>query len=124
MSFHVDLRVRRLDGTHVVRAGGAVLGETAQALELSLAGQPPVVFFPEADLAMALLEPGETGAPPAGAGMARYYGISLPAEMLEKAAWGPALATAPGTAPELAPETARLAGHIAFDTARVTVEKI
>jgi uncharacterized protein (DUF427 family) len=50
------IRIRRADGTWVVRAGGAVLGESTNALELSESGYPPVIYFPRGDVAMAFLE--------------------------------------------------------------------
>ena len=55
-----DISIRELPGTWVVRAGGAVLGESRHALELSEGRLPPVVYFPRDDLAMAMLDPSPT----------------------------------------------------------------
>ena len=54
MSDHI--KIRQAPGTWVVRAGGAVLGESTNALELSEGDYPPVIYFPRDDLAMAFLE--------------------------------------------------------------------
>ena len=59
------------DGTWVVRAGGAVIGESSRALELIEADGPGVIFFPREDLGMAFLEGSETVASSAALGEAR-----------------------------------------------------
>ena len=51
-----DIRIRPAEGTWVVRAGGAVLGESSNALELSAPGQPDRIYFPREDIAMAFLD--------------------------------------------------------------------
>ena len=43
MSDHI--KIREVPGTWVVRAGGAVLGESANALELSEGSMTPVIYF-------------------------------------------------------------------------------
>ena len=50
------IRVRKAEGTWVVRAGGAVLGESRNALELDEEGLRPVIYFPRDDIAMAFLD--------------------------------------------------------------------
>ena len=52
-----EIKIREMPGTWVVRAGGAVLGETRKALELSEGDLAPVIYFPREDLAMAMLDP-------------------------------------------------------------------
>ena len=54
------ITIRPATGTWVVRAGGAVLGESMQALEMTEGDYPPVIYFPRADIAMAFLEPSDT----------------------------------------------------------------
>ena len=40
------ITIRKAPGKWTVRAGGAVLGETANALELTEGDYPPVIYFP------------------------------------------------------------------------------
>ena len=39
-----------------IRAGGAVIGETMEALELNVGDNKPVLFFPKKDLAMVFFD--------------------------------------------------------------------
>ena len=50
MSDHITITPAQ--GTWVVRAGGAVLGETTGALELREGDHAPVIYFPRGDIAM------------------------------------------------------------------------
>ena len=54
------IKIRPAAGTWVVRAGGAVLGETTAALELIEGDYAPVIYVPHEDIAMAFLDPSET----------------------------------------------------------------
>jgi uncharacterized protein (DUF427 family) len=110
-----NLTIVAAGGTWVVRAGGAVIGESARAVELSRDGAATTIFFPREDLGMAFLEASpETGA--AGElGPARYFGIVTKSGVLADAAWS--YETPP-------PEAERIAGLIAFDTGRVAVEEV
>jgi uncharacterized protein (DUF427 family) len=109
------IRIRRMPGKWVVRAGGAVLGESAEVLELSEPGQPDALYFPRADLAMAMLEASPTRTTSPNKGEARHYSIHTKSSVIEDAGWSYE------TPPEAA---ARIAGHIAFDPGKVTVEEI
>ena len=102
-------------GTWVVRAGGAVIGESARAVELSRNDGPEVIFFPREDLGMAFLEASPEPRPNGELGPARYFGIVTKSGVLADAAWS--YETPP-------PEAERIAGLIAFDTDRVAVEEI
>ena len=51
-----NIKVRQAAGTWVVRAGGAVLGESSRTLELSENGYPARIYFPRDDIAMAFLD--------------------------------------------------------------------
>ncbi|MEM9551883.1 MAG: DUF427 domain-containing protein, partial [Pseudomonadota bacterium] len=42
------IKIRKAPGTWSVRSGGAVLGESQNALELSEEGYNPVIYFPRA----------------------------------------------------------------------------
>ncbi|MEI4470889.1 DUF427 domain-containing protein [Frigidibacter sp. MR17.24] len=107
--------IRRLPGTWVVRAAGAVLGETDAALELTEANGLVQVFFPEADLALAFFERNARRAPSAFSESVQYFDIIASNGAMTDAAW---VHEAPVGRAE------RLAGHIAFDTMRVAVERI
>lgn len=111
-----DIRIHPAAGTWVVRAGGAVLGETSRALELVENGHPPVVYIPRDDIAMAFLE--KTGKRTTGPymGEATHYSIVTKSTVLADAAWS-------YETPK--PGAERIAGHLAFypsDT--VAVEKL
>ena len=103
------------DGTWVVRAGGAVIGESSRALELIEADGPGVIFFPREDLGMAFLEGSETVASSPALGEARFFGIVTRNEVIRDVAWS---YEAPTDA------AARIAGYIAFDARRVAVEEV
>lgn len=109
------IRIRRKPGKWVVRAGGAVLGESAEVLELSEQGHNDVLYFPRADLAMAMLEPSATRTSCPRKGEAHYFSIPTKSTVIEDAGWS---YEAPLDA------AARIAGHIAFYPDKVTVEEI
>lgn len=50
------IRIRKATGKWVVRSGGAIIGETTGALELSEGDLDPVIYFPRSDIAMAFLD--------------------------------------------------------------------
>ncbi len=110
-----SIRISSAEGKWVLRAGGAVLGETSCALELSEGDLKPVIYFPRRDVAMAFLEPSgqETTCPHKG--RARYYSIHTKSTVLENAAW---------SYEEPTSEIAPLRDHLAFDLLQVTVERL
>lgn len=110
-----EIRIRKKPGTWVVRAGGAVLGESAAVLELAEGGHPEVLYFPRDDLAMAMLEASETRSSCPKKGAARHYSIHTKSTVIEDAGWS---YEAPGQA------VAAIAGHIAFDPDKVTIEEL
>ena len=108
-------RLRKSDATWVVRTGGAVIAESRNALELSEGSYPVVIYFPRDDVAMAFLEPTETKTTNPDIGAASYFTVTSPGEALVDAAWSYDAPTE---------GAAEIAGHIAFDTDRVTVEQL
>jgi uncharacterized protein (DUF427 family) len=102
-------------GTWVVRAGGAVIGESTRALELQEHGHEPVIYFPREDLAMAFLEPSETRSSSPFKGEATYWTIIAKSGALRDAGW---------SYEEPLAEVERIRGHIAFYADRVAVERI
>lgn len=111
-----DIKTETAPGTWVVRAGGAVIGETGKAVRLTEPGQDPVIYFPRDDIAMALLEPSQTTTTCPDKGEATHYSIQTKSVLIADAAWS-------YEAPE--PGVERIARHIAFYPAdTVTVEQI
>lgn len=82
-----DIRIRKIDGTWVVRSGGAVLGESTQVLEMTEGDSAPVRFFPRADIAMAMLDKSGKIEEDAAKGTATYYNIVNLSSTTENAAW-------------------------------------
>ena len=81
------IKIRKAPGKWVVRAGGAVLGETSEALELIEGDYPAVIYFPRGDLAMALLEKTDTVTSCPYKGEATHYAIHTKSTVLDNAAW-------------------------------------
>lgn len=81
------IRIRPAEGTWVVRAGGAVIGETTRALELSEASLPPVTYFPRADLAMEFLDRSARVTHCPFKGEASYFSIVTKSTTIPDAAW-------------------------------------
>lgn len=113
MSDHI--RIRPVEGTWSVRAGGAILAETARALELTEGDHPPVIYFPREDIAMAFLDPGSRTSVCPWKGAAEYFTIATKNGPIVDAAW---------SYPAPKPGVAMIAGHIAFYPEKATVERI
>ena len=110
-----QIRIVKAPGKWVVRAGGAVIGEASDALELSEGGHPPVIYFPRADIAMAFLERSPRLSHCPLKGEAIHYGIVTKSGTLADAAWS---YETPND------RAARIAGHLAFYPGKVTVEQL
>ncbi len=85
MSKHIT--IRPAEGTWVVRAGGAVLGESNAALELSEGDLPFVIYFPKSDIAMALLDSTDHTTANPHVGQASYFSIMSKSRTYTNAAW-------------------------------------
>ncbi len=109
------IKIRPATGTWVVRAGGAVLGESTQALELTEGDYPPVIYFPRSDLAMAFLDPTDTTSTCPYKGDASYFSIVAKSGPIANAAW---------SYENPIEAVSEIAGHIAFYTNKVAVEKV
>lgn len=108
------IRIRKAGGTWVIRADGALLGETRNALELTEGRYPPVIYFPRADIAMAMFDRSDRRSTCPHKGEASYY----------------SLVTGSGTIPDAAlsyetpkPGMEEIAGHLAFYPDKVTVQQ-
>ena len=108
-------KIRPLEGTWVVRAGGAILAESDHALELDEGDLPPVIYFPNGDIAMAFLEATDTRATCIHKGEAHYYTIVAKSGPIKDAAW---------TYAEPKQAVGEISCYIAFDTERVAVEEL
>lgn len=114
MAQHIS--IRKAEGTWSVRAGGAVLGESANALELVEGDYPPVIYFPRDDIATAFLDETDKTTQCPYKGEARYFSVITKSTTLENVAW---------SYEDPKDGVARIKGHLAFypsDT--VTVEQI
>ena len=81
------IKIRPAGGTWVVRAGGAVLGESSDALELVEGEMPPVIYFPRGDIAMAFLDASDTRSTCPHKGEASYYHLEAKSGRIADAAW-------------------------------------
>lgn len=109
------IKINPADGTWVVRAGGAVLGESANALELTEGRYPPVIYIPRADIAMMFLDKSDTTSTCPHKGVATYYSIASNGGPIADAAWS-------YESPK--PGMEAIAGHLAFYDAKVDVEQV
>lgn len=109
------LTIAPAEGTWVIRAGGAVIGETSRALELHEDGHSPVIYFPRDDLGMAFLEASDTRSTSPEKGEASYFGIVTRNGLIADAGWCYETPTE---------DAARIAGYIAFNPGKVTIEEV
>ena len=75
-------------GTWTVRAGGAVLGESQNALELHEGDHPAVIYFPRDDIAMAFLDKTDKVTHCPHKGDASYYSVVTKSQTLNNTVWG------------------------------------
>lgn len=110
-----NITLRKAEGTWVVRAGGAVLAESADAMEVTEGGRAPVIYFPRDGIAMPVLEQTGTKTTCPHKGEATYFAIHAKSYEIDDAAWS---YETPNAGME------RLEGLIAFDAEKVTVERL
>ncbi|NIZ59547.1 hypothetical protein DL239_00995 [Sedimentitalea sp. CY04] len=82
-----EIRIRKATGNWVVRSGGAILGESTNALELSEGDLAPVIYFPRDDIAMALLDRTDKTTHCPHKGDASYFSIVNKSSVTENAVW-------------------------------------
>jgi len=82
-----EIRIRKATGNWVVRSGGAILGESSNALELNEGKLAPVIYFPRDDIAMALLDRSSKTTHCPHKGDASYFSIVNKSSVTENAVW-------------------------------------
>ncbi|MEL6172664.1 MAG: DUF427 domain-containing protein, partial [Pseudomonadota bacterium] len=106
----------KAEGTWTVRAGGAVLGESKNALALSEGAMPDVIYFPREDIAMAFLDASDHSSHCPHKGDASYFSIVTKSQTLKNAVWS---YEAPNE------DVARIKDHLAFYVSDVvTIEQV
>lgn len=110
------ITITKANGTWVVRAGGAVLGETSDALELVEGDLRPVIYFPRADVATAFLDPSDHTTHCPHKGDATHYSIVTKSTTLKNAAW---------SYENPLEDVARIKGYLAFYKGdKVAIEQV
>ena len=110
-----NMTLEAAEGVWVVRTEGGVVAESRNALMLQEGPATSTVYFPAADVATAFLNPSPTDYTCPVKGVSRYFHISTPGGRIDDAAWSY----------EAPPDAlSAIAGHIAFDAMKVTVERL
>ena len=113
MAEHIKLRPT--GGTWVVRAKGAVLAESKNALEMREGDYSPVIYFPREDVGMEFLEKTSSSTTCPHKGVASYYAIAGKSGAIPDAAWS-------YETPIKGME--EIAGYLGFYGDKVTVEEL
>ena len=108
------IKVAAATGRWIVRAEGAILGETENALEITEGAYPAVIYFPRADIATAFLDPSDTTSHCPWKGDASYYSIQTNSALIKDAAWSYEKPTQ---------EMKAISGHLAFYSDKVKVQQ-
>lgn len=110
------ITIHKADGTWTVRAGGAVLVESKNALVLAEEGLNDVIYFPREDIAMAFLDESDHRTTCPHKGEASYFSIVTKSKTLENAAW---------SYEDPKSDVERIKDHLAFYSSDdVTVEQV
>lgn len=109
------IKIRPATGTWVVRAAGAVIGESTNALELVEGDYPPVTYFPRTDIAMTFLDSSDKTSHCPHKGDARYFSIVAKSGPIADAAWSYEKPNA---------DVSEIKDYLAFYTSKVAVEEV
>ncbi|WP_299885608.1 DUF427 domain-containing protein [uncultured Ruegeria sp.] len=82
-----EITIQKAPGKWTVRSGGAILGETSNALELNEGDLDPVIYFPRSDIAMAFLDQTDKVTHCPHKGDATHFSIVNKSSVTENAAW-------------------------------------
>ncbi len=110
-----NIRIRKADGTWVVRAAGAVIAESKDALELIENGHDSVIYFPRKAIAMAFLDESDHRSECPRKGQASYFDIAAKSSTIKNAAWSYETPIEGASA---------IKDHIAFSAENVAVEQL
>jgi len=113
MSDHI--KIQAISGTWVVRAAGAVLGESNNVLELTEGAYPEVIYFPRDDISMAFFDKSETTSTCPHKGTATYYNLEAKSGTFADAAWSYETPIDGVT---------EIAEYLAFNPTKVAVERV
>lgn len=108
------IEIAPTQGKWVIRAGGAVLGESSAALELREDGSEPVIYFPRESIAMAFFDISETVTTCPHKGTASHFSLHTKSAVIADAAW---------SYENPPPEATAIKDHLAFDSDKVTIER-
>lgn len=111
MGAHIT--IEPVTGLVVVRAGGAVLGETRRALALRENGRDPVYYLPREDFGMTFLDRSDTVTFCPHKGHAAHFHIAAKSGPITDAVW---------SYEDPLPAVAAIRGHFAFYPDKATVE--
>ncbi len=100
-----EITIQKAPGKWSVRSGGAILGETNNALELHEGDKDPVIYFPRDDIAMAFLDQTDKVTHCPGKGDATHFSIVNKSSVTENAVW---------SYESPIPAVAEIKGHLAF----------
>lgn len=109
------ITIRRASGTWTVRAAGAVLAETENALELTEGTYPAVIYFPRDDVSMAFFDKSDTVSTCPHKGEATHYHFVAKSGTFEDAAW---------SYEDPKDDVAEIKGYLAFYPNKVAVEQL
>lgn len=109
------IKIRKAGGTWVVRSGGAVLAESADAMEMAEGSYPPVIYFPRQDVGMDFLEKTASSTKCPHKGQATYFAIHGKSAVLPDVAW---------SYEDPLKSVSEISGHLAFYGDKVTVEQL
>lgn len=109
------IKITKATGTWVVRAAGAVIAETRNALLLTEGEMDTVVYFPREDIAMAFVDPSDTTTHCPFKGNASYYSVVAKSGPLTDSVW---------SYEDPIDDVSQIAGYMAFAHEKVTVEEL
>jgi uncharacterized protein (DUF427 family) len=110
-----EITIEPAKGTWNVRAQGAIIGETTNALLLREGGLPPVLYIPRADLQMVFFDRSTHLTTCPLKGQANYFHLVGKNRTIENIAW---------SYEEPLSAVAQITGHLAFYHGDVTIEKV
>lgn len=109
----MGMTIEPAQGAVVIRAGGAVLGESRNAVALREDGRDVVFYLPRDDFSVAFLDPSDTATHCPLKGEARYFHIVAKSGPIRDAVW---------SYEEPLPAAEAIRGRLAFDREKVAVE--